>query len=147
MAIRTTEVAVKEILGVQYDSLRQPSIYPYMEAAAVLIDRMIECATEEGVTHSAAELEIIERWLAAHFYGQMDQMYSSKSTDGASASFQGQWAKYLDNTRYGQMAMKLDKSGCLETAGADTGQTGRRVAGGFWLGKVPSEQTDYPNRD
>ena len=147
MAIRTTETAVKTILGTQYDSLRVPEVYPYMEAAGVMIDRMIECATERGITHSTAELEIIERWLSAHFYGQMDQMFSSKSTEGASASFQGQWAKYLDNTRYGQMAMKLDKSGCLELIGADTGETGRRVAGASWLGKVPSAQTDYVDRD
>jgi hypothetical protein len=50
---------------------------------------------------------------------------------------------YLEATLYGQTATRLDKSGCL--AALATGE--RKVAGGVWLGRRPSEQTDYVDRD
>jgi hypothetical protein len=143
---RTTSAAVKDVLrlgslGGDYDDANEPSLTPYITAANLIVTRVNTCATARGRTLSAAELAEIETWLAAHFYVQSDQTYASKSTGGASASFHGQTGMYLESSRYGQTAVSLDYSGCLSALG------NRRTAAGYWLGRRPSEQTDYSERD
>lgn len=143
---RTNEAAVKGILLSDYGPDKdgnEPSLEPFIDTAASMVDDLVECATAKGKTLSAGKLELIERWLAAHFYVQSDQTYASKSTEGASASFHGQTAMYLESSRYGQTAMRLDTSGCLDGRGGSE----RKVAGGFWLGKRRSEQIPYVDRD
>ncbi len=146
MAIRTTELLVKEVLGNNYDG--RTSIYPFMRGASIVVDRVAACAITKEIPRTTAELREIETWLAGHFYAHHDQLYTSKSTSGAGASFQGQTAMHLNSTQYGQMAMTLDTSGCLADiqAGVTPG-AGRPVASGVWLGKRRSEQIDYPQRD
>jgi hypothetical protein len=143
---RTTAVLVKALLapGKDYDLRSEPSLDPFIDTAALLVDDIVECATARGVVLTDARLELIERWMAAHFYKQSDQAETSRSTGGASASFQGQTGLYLDGTKYGQTAKLLDTSGCLATI---AGATGRQSARGFWAGKPPSTQTDYIDRD
>lgn len=145
MAVRTTSAAVRALLepGKAYDTVDSPSLTPFIDAASAMIDDVNECATADGVTLGDTRLELIERWLAAHFYVMSDQAYTSEGTEGASASYQGQTAMFLTASKYGQMAMRLDKSGCLEAVGGAE----RKVASGFWLGKPPSGQTPYRNRD
>jgi hypothetical protein len=138
---RTNAAAVQALLGNDYDADAAPSLTPRIETATVIVDRVATCATAKAITLTAAELELIERWLSAHFYAMTDQTYSSKSTGGASASFHGQTGLALDATKYGQTAKLLDYSGCLTAIG------GRQVASGAWLGKRPSEQTLYTDRD
>lgn len=148
MAVRTTSTLVRGVLG---DSSTHPKgqgdydgttdLDPFIVAASIMIDRVEACATAKEYTLSSTELEIIERWLAAHMYQMSDQGYTSKSTGGASASFMGQTGMYLEGTKYGQMALMLDTSGCLHAISK------RQVATGFWLGTPPSSQTDYEDRD
>lgn len=138
---RTGVLAVRQILGEDYDGRR--NLLPFIETASVLVTRIAACAEARDEALSAAELELIERWLACHFYGQSDKPLGSKSTKGASGSYHGQTAMYLESTLYGQTAVSLDASGCL----ADLAEGRAASAGGFWLGKPPSEQTDYRDRD
>lgn len=132
MAIRTTSSAVEGILLRNYDG--ESSLTPAMQTATILIDRVITCATRKGVTISDEEAEILERYLAAHYYGHGDQFYSSKSTSGASGSFQGQTGMGLEASQYGQTALALDPSGCLRAI--NKGAT----VGMVWLGKPKSSQ-------
>jgi len=145
---RTTAAAVKAVMlpGEEYDTVTEPSLTPFIDTASAYVDDIVTCAAERSpaVTLSAARLELIERWLAAHFYAQSDKPYASKNTEGASASFHGQTAMYLESTLYGQTAMRLDKSGCLSSIGSGAE---RKVASAVWLGRPPSEQTDYSDRD
>lgn len=138
---RTTNLAVQKLLlpGGDYDG--KSDLSPFVETANALVTRVDACATRKGVTLSATELELVERWLAAHCYQQSDKGYQSRSTKGKSGSFHGQWGKNLENTNYGQMALSLDPSGCLAALAQ------RQRAGGYWLGKAPSEQTPYDQRD
>jgi hypothetical protein len=55
----------------------------------------------------------IELQLSAHFYSLRDQRYQSKSTGGASGSFQGQVGEGLASTDYGRNALALDVTGYL----------------------------------
>ena len=138
---RTTEVAVKGLLLLDYDTARAPSLVPFIDTATVLVDRVATCAAAADETLTAAELELIERWLAAHYYVQSDQTFASKSTSGASATHHGQTGMRLENSKYGQGALTIDSSGCLDSI------TKNARAGANWLGRPPSEQTAYVDRD
>lgn len=134
---RTTSLAVETLLGRDYDSRRRPSLAPHIDSATVVVDRVATCATSKGITLTAAELELIERWLAGYFYTRTDPIYQSKGTDGANGSFV---ADPVDPERYRMGALAVDYSGCL--AGILKGQR----AGAAWLGKNPSTQTAYEDR-
>ncbi len=136
---RTVTNAVKGILGRQYDG--ETSLLGFIETATALVTEVDTCATAMGVTLSSTMLELIERWLAAHYYAHSDQLFAKKKTGDASATFQGEFGKGLDSTQYGQTAKRLDTSGCL--ASLDKGSK----ASMEWLGLPVSEQTDYIDRD
>jgi hypothetical protein len=138
---RTTPAAVEEVLIDDYDSINTPSLEGFIETASAIVDRVVECATRKGTTLSTAEKELIERWLSAHLYGMSDQPYKARSTLRASGQFQGETGMYLEATKYGQMAVVLDPSGCLNNLGK------KNKVRAFWIGKRPSEQTDYEDRD
>ena len=55
--------------------------------------------------------------------------------------------KSLDSTHYGQTAKLLDTSGCLAEISKEAETGGKTTVGIDWLGKPPSEQTDYVDRD
>ena len=137
---RTTPEAVKDILQTDYDSFRNPSLTGRIEAAAVVVDRVVACAASRGETISTTEQEVLERWLAAHMYCMSDPQYTSRSTGGGSGSFKGQGGLGLDQTSYGQTCKLLDGTGCL------TALEKRQSATMVWLGLNPSEQTDYDDR-
>lgn len=138
---RTTTQAVQAILGADYDTLEEPDLTPYVETAAVLTAQMESCAEGRSYTHGAAQLEMIERWLAAHAYVCSDPTYLEKETQRARGKFMGTSGKGLEGSRYGQMAISLDGSGCLKSLNT---QTRPQL---LWLGLPPSEQTDYEDRD
>lgn len=139
MARRTNEGAVRQLLGANYDGCT--GLLQFIDSATPLIDRVVTCATAKDKTLTAAEEEMLERWVAAHCYQMYDQGFSSKTQGRSSGTFQGQTAMGLDGTKYGQYAKTLDPSGCL--AALDKGQRIQFA----WLGKPPSEQTDYVDRD
>ena len=145
---RTNSAAVILILGDasahpqnagDYDGSRD--LPPFIDSATAVVDRVNTCATNKGVTLTSTELELIERWLAAHLYAMSDQQLASKNTQGSGGSFRAAGGLALDGTTYGQTAKMMDPSGCLNAIGS------RRRAWGAWLGKPPSEQTDYVDRD
>jgi hypothetical protein len=137
---RTSEAAVKKILLIDYDSDAATDLSPFIDTASAVVDRVEACAIAKGKALSATELELIERWLSAHFYGQSDQPYTSRSTAGASGQFQGRTDMGFDSTKYGQSAIRIDYSGCL--LNIDKRQRARVI----WLGKNPSSQIDYEDR-
>ena len=139
---RTDADMVKAVMlpGKDYDTTAAPSLTRFINMATALTDRVNTCATGRGLTLTTAELLEIETLLAAHFYQASDQGYTSKGTKGASASFHGQTGMRLEGTKYGQAALTLDISGCL-------GSLGKARARGKWLGRAPSDQTAYEDRD
>lgn len=146
---RTTSALVEGVLLSDYDS--QYNLQPFIDTAAVVVTRVSDCAVSRGIPLTTAELELVERWLAAHFYATSDRPYQERTTDGARGKFQGETGMYLDSTFYGQQALLIDYSGCLASigsGGADgSGLTSRNAARVVWLGKPPSEQIDYRDRD
>jgi hypothetical protein len=110
MAIRTTEEAVGLIIELDEDI----DLTPFIETANFLVDQV--CLDSD---YSDVTLEIIERWLSAHFYAVRDPRTVSESVRGISERFEGRTDLGLDFTRYGQMAMLLDVEGNLKAINAD----------------------------
>lgn len=142
---RTDAAAVKLVLapGLDYDTERQPSLTPFIDAASSTVDDVVDCASDKGVTLTAAKLELIERWLAAHLYKMSDQQLSSKNTSKAGGSFRAAGGLNLDGSTYGQVARGLDSSGCLAVIGAGS----VNVARVLWGGTLESDRTNWEDRN
>lgn len=133
MAIRTNEALVKAILieGKQYDNKNNPSLTAFIATANSLVEAVATADTDSIL--SSTDLELVERWLSAHFYGHSDQFKQNKSTGGASGGFQGQTAMVLNSTQYGQTALLLDRTGELAKLSKQAVE-GKKTAGMVWLG-------------
>jgi len=106
MATRTTSIAVSAIIEVDVGD----DLTPFIEAANVIVTK--------NCTHAdftVTDLEIIERWLAAHFYAMYKARASEERAGQVSARYQSKVDLGFDLSHYGQMAMRLDWSGALST--------------------------------
>ncbi len=141
MSQRTTITAVQNILGADYGRLPDgtlPDLQQYIDTAVIVIDRLRQRAIAANRTLLPAELELIERWLSAHYYTRTDPTYTSRSTQGASASFTSPG----DNPeRYLATAMEIDSSGLLEAL------IKKQNVSAQWLGKTLSERNSYDERN
>lgn len=136
---RTNATDVKALLGANYNTISAPSVTPYITAANLLVTKANTCAIAKGVTLDATTLEQMELWLAAGYYTRSDPMYKRKKSNKSEGETFG--GMYNQTSHYFKTAFELDDSGCLRQLVA-----GRR--GGIeWLGKAPSDQTDYRDRD
>lgn len=137
---RTTSEAVRDILiqGKQYAA--NDDLQPFVDTAVVIVDRL-EVKDEDSVLN-AGTLERIEAWLSAHCYAHAYQLRQSVGKGRSNESFQGQTGMRLESTQYGQTAMVLDFTGYLFSL-----TKGRARAAATWLGRPPSDQTDYYDRD
>lgn len=140
MARRTTSALVAQVLGDDYDG--SASLIPRIDTANALVDDIVTEASNLEITVSASRLEIIERWLAAHFYAVCDKPLQSKSTERASGVFAGHTAMGLKYTQYGQQAIILDPTGYLSSIGEE-----RKVARGFWAGTTDTNASTYDERN
>lgn len=122
----TTVLAVKGILADDYNLTTD--LQQFIDSADIIMARVLACAGAKGITLSSIELEMIERWLSAHFYCASNPQYQSEATGGISVSYTGQTSMHLESTRYGQMAINLDYSGCLNAISS------RSVTSAQWLG-------------
>ena len=138
MAWRVTEADVASIIEMDEDD--PISVAPFIETANAITDYV--AAQDTNGLLSTALLVEIEKYLAAHCYEYRDQAYESRSTEGASAKFQGQFGMGFDSNKWGQMAKRLDVTGTL----AKMDKTAPRATFS-WLGLPPSQQTDYVDRD
>jgi len=116
------------------------SLDPFITLANNLTNKV--AAKDTSAELSALDLIDIENCLARHFYETRDHGLESESTEGASGKYTGQFGQGLERTRPGQDAMMLDTTGYLRKI-----SKGAVKAGMTWLGKVPSDQTNYTDRD
>ena len=138
---RTTAPKVVAILGTNYDDGNFPDISRFLDTATGLVDYIVTQDVDSLMND--ASLEVVERWLAAHFYAHADQLYQSKNTASASATFQGQTAMVLQSTQYGQTAMLLDLTNTLARRNQEALTGYRRVATLTSLGSYTGAQTPY----
>ena len=130
----------EEISGIVRDYDTAIDLMPFIRMANVLTDRVSEKDT--GSLLNTSELAEIERWLTAHFYETRDHELSSEENENAQGDYVGQFGKGLERTRAGQNAMLFDETGYLRRI-----SNGTVLAKVSWLGKPPSTQVDYVDRD
>lgn len=124
---RTSQEHVISILGPEnYDNDANPDLSRFIDTAGILVDYVVT-RDVDGIMSTNA-LELVERWLAAHFYAHSDQLMQTSGNKGANMTFQGQTAMVLSSTQYGQTAMLLDLTNTLaqRSKEAETGM--RQVA-------------------
>lgn len=80
----------------------------------------------------------IETLLACHYIASHpdEQQYASRTTEGASATFQGQTTQVLKATTYGQNAMMLDVTNYLARHSKEVEDGYKRVASIVYLGEA-----------
>lgn len=109
------------------------STTPFIELANELVTEACTGDNGPSVVYTDARLEVIERWLAAHFYTVRDPRSSSESAGAVSASFQSVVAIGFDSSHYGQTAMRLDTNGGLARIN-ERAKKGSGKIGMIWLG-------------
>lgn len=125
---RTDSDAVALIL-MDYDS--SISLDPFIEAANFLVTE--NCADDSDYT--TAQLELIERWLAGHFYRQRERPIFSRRAGQVSQTFSNMIGLFLQNTHEGQMAMMFDTNGHLAALSKAMEKGKKRVVSISWGGK------------
>ncbi len=108
-----TPEEVEGILLADYDFTESPNLAPFIAAATAMVGQAVECAARKRIIIPDVTLGLMVTWLAGHLYGCSDQPYKSRHTLRAGGNFQGRTGLGFDGTKYGQMAMTLDPSGCL----------------------------------
>ena len=144
----TTYDAVSGIVTMK-DSITTDAA-PYIETANFLVTKLCEPATDEdgNLYHDSTSLELVERWLSAHFYSIHDVRPDTQKADVVMKKVQYKVELNLAQTQYGQQAMLIDISGALASWNDDvtSGKTALRVSTS-WGGLPVSEQTVYSDRD
>lgn len=134
---RTTEAAVIEIMG-SPSTLTTANVTPYLTPATTMVTKYLaDEITDDDL------LELIERYLAAHFVSLViEKETKSEGVGGGeiTQSYGGQWGKGLEFTSYGQMAMILDTSRILQRVNA-----GKNATALFRTVTDIGQDRDYPN--
>jgi hypothetical protein len=107
----------------------------FIEAANSLVT---DCCGTAGYTDT--KLELIERWLSAHFFCVFSPRAIEEQASSVRERFENKVDLGLDLTRYGQQAKRLDTAGGLALADR-LAKEGKRafVAGMSWLGHKEDE--------
>jgi len=130
---RTTTELVLTILEIDPQLL---DLSAFIEPANELVTELLEPIKRPNGTkwHSDIRLELIERWLAAHFLRIRDMTVASEQAGPVNQRFQYKVDLRLNVTLYGQQAMLLDTSGTLLAL-----NDGKHRASVAWLGTAFEE--------
>ncbi len=136
--MRTT----KDLIGgvIELDPAIVPddaAMLPFIAVANGLVTEL--CTGTPGPTpaYDDTRLELIERWLSAHFYTNRDPRLTNEKAGSVGGSYQSATDLGFDTSHYGQMAMRLDTNGALAKLNFDTKKGGRPRVAAFWLGTKP----------
>lgn len=131
---RTTEELVAGIF--EWDE--EIPLLPFIVAANELVEEHCASATKAdgSLWHTDERLELIERWLSAHFAAIYSPRVRAESVSSLNTVFESKIGFGLDLTRYGQQVKLLDSSGALAALDQMAKGTGKRARFKAWhLGK------------
>jgi len=118
---RTTSDAVEAIIDVQTGE----DLTPFITIANELVTELL------AGEHDATRLELIERWLSAHFYTVKDPRAEYEKAGEVAQRLQSKVDIGLRTSHYGQTAIILDTSGLLSSY--SDGKV-KVIGGATWLG-------------
>lgn len=127
---RTTSEAVAGIIEVD-ESI---SIAPFIETASVLVTDCCTGTAGPATPYSDERLELIERWLAAHFYAVRDRRPAFEQAGPVSAKYENFVDAGLASTMYGTQVMLIDTNGGLAVLSKQASDGKKRQAGVYWMG-------------
>jgi hypothetical protein len=107
---RTTPELVAGIIEVDPGDDVSPFIYS-ANSVVTAVCGVADPPYSDGFFNS--QMELIERWLSAHFYGIMNQQLLASKADVAAYHFQAKIDYGLKATMYGQQVMLLDNQSLL----------------------------------
>lgn len=139
MAIRTTATAVKLIIETDVNIVLgdDTGLDPFIETASAIVDDHL---TDAG--YDSTRLEQIERWLAAHCYAHRDPRATNETARGVGQQFQFRIGLGLNQTTFGQMAMRLDKKGILAAWDKALSEGRGTTVALDWLGLAEEDRGD-----
>lgn len=126
---RTTSALVSGIIQVQ----EGVDLTPFIVTANSLVTEV--CSDSDySDTGEGSTMEIIERWVAAHFYAMYDAQLSRAKAGSVAVSFQNKIDYGLRLSHWGQTAMILDTAGSLAALN-NSAQVSRKIRVQIgWLG-------------
>lgn len=129
---RTTATNVKKIIEVDATIIVvDADMDAFIDVANELVTEMCTGTTNGPKTaYTASRLELIERWLAAHFYAIRDPRVKSEKAGPVGVNYQEKVDLNLSVTTYGQQAQMLDTNGGLKSLDKNTAHNVQVL----WLG-------------
>lgn len=112
------------------------SLDPFIDTANQLVTEV--CV---GAGYADGRLEMIERWLAAHFYAMRDPRATQEVARGVGQSLQSAVSYGFKASHFGQQALRLDTAGGLAALDKATERGGIRTVSGTYLGTPLCEST------
>lgn len=137
---RASESDVRAII----DTVSTLDIAPMLAAASAITDYVDTCDTDSVLNN--ALLKQIETYLTAHLVAQRDPQAKEKWNDEAKDVYQGDFGMHFDSTHWGQTALLLDVSGCLNRLNEEAKIGGKKQVAVLWGGKQPINKLDYEDR-
>ena len=131
---RTTSAAVEAIIEVETGD----SLTPFIEVANHMVTQ--HC-TDSSYTDTT--LELIERWLSAHFYAIRAPRPDSESVGPVRTKYQYKVDLNLFVTTYGQHAMLIDYEGNLAALSKRIEEGQSSEAEVTWIGSTETEAEEY----
>jgi len=132
---RTTPALLKTVIEVDEQSFSDANLEVFITVANELVT---EFCAEAGFTD--VRLELIERYLACHFYAIRDPRASSESAGVSVSYLNPSVGMYFEGTTFGQQALLLDTSGALAALSKSTKDGGKGTVGVTWLGTEAEEE-------
>lgn len=138
---RTTRTLIGQIIELDVSIVPDDaSMAPFIEIASELVTEFCTGANGPRTPYTEQRLEIIERWLAAHFYTTRDPRASAETAGAVSVTYQSRVDLGFDSSHFGQAAMRLDTNGGLAKLNENSKKGGRPSVGAVWLGtKLPTD--------
>jgi len=127
MSLNTTAEIIAA-LGSNYDSDLSGSLSIHLETAEAMLSTVVSCATDKGITLTSQVLKSLERLLACHYYCLADRPLQEEVVGKSEQVVQGLTEMGFNSTYFGQAALSLDPSGCLN------GHQQNARASFIWLG-------------
>jgi|GEM_PF-1757021 len=133
MPARTEATRVRRVLGLEPGDEAFDLATSIETANSIVTDI---CLNTASYTYTTAKLELVERWLAAHFYTVTDGQVTVEQVASLRQQYAFKIDLYLNNTKYGQMALALDTNGSLVAFQRLLENGGRYKVGAIWLGRL-----------
>lgn len=129
---RTTSGAVAAIIEVDASI----NLDAFIETASSIVDEVcVGALMFNGLPYTDIKLELIERWLSAHFYAVRDPRATQEGAGPVNASYESRVDLGFNITRYGQQALLMDTAGGLAKLQQQAKDGGPKVKGKMtWLG-------------